>query len=106
MGASHLGPPADFAVRPPWLGDAGRKGTKPLLVGIMPGNGRDRASAMDRVSATNVKAASRLQQSCEGAHFAGTFGLHRTQGLAGVGIIGMVGKLLLLCGGESKGQHT
>jgi hypothetical protein len=54
------------------------------------------ASPMDRVSATNVKAASRLQQSCEGAHFAGTFGLHRTQGLAGVGIIGMVGKLLLL----------
>jgi hypothetical protein len=54
------------------------------------------ASAMDRVSATNVEAASRLQQSCEGAHFAGTFGLHRTQGLAGVGIIGMVGKLLLL----------
>jgi hypothetical protein len=47
-------------------------------------------------SATNVEAASRLQQSCEGAHFAGTFGLHRTQGLAGVGIIGMVGKLLLL----------
>jgi hypothetical protein len=51
---------------------------------------------MDRVSATNVEAGIETEQSCEGAHFAGTFGLHRTQGLAGVGIIGMMGKLLLL----------
>jgi hypothetical protein len=51
---------------------------------------------MDRVNATNLEAASRLQQSCEGAHFEGAFGLHRSQGLAGVGIIGMMGKLLLL----------
>ena len=61
---------------------------------------------MDRVSATNVEAASRLQQSWEGAHFAGPSDYTGLRDLRGVGIIGMVGKLLLLCGGESKGQHT
>ena len=63
----------------------GRRATKRLLVGKMPGNGRDRVtdgSCERHECRSRIETATELRRL---AHFEGAFEVHRSQGLAPIG---------------------